>query len=374
MRPKYRVMSRVRIIALVALAAVVLAVNADAFGVVTEPLPVGATGQPYGYQFKVHGGNPPYTYSVSAGVLPPGLWLSSSGRLIGAPQVPGSWTFYVEASYRYDSNPPLYSQRKFTLDVVVGLSIRNRSLPVATAGVPYKATLAAAGGGTQAWSVNAGALPPGLALARDGLITGSPRKAGAFTFTAEVMDDFRLAEKKLSLKVVKAPTVAAPSLPAAVVGSPFSATVRVVGGLAPYTWAMRNGARPPGVTISRGSLTGTPLVAGRYSFEVIARDAVGNTAALRLALGVLPRVKILVQALEPGVAGRPYRGRIRVRGGAAPLTFELADGDLAPGMTLNTNTGALAGNPSSEGRYAFAIAVADRTGSTHRRTFVLRVR
>ncbi len=367
-------MSRLRIVVLVALAAVVLAVDADAFGVVTEPLPIGATGQSYDYQFKVHGGNPPYTFTVSSGALPPGLSLSSSGRLTGAPQASGSWTFYIEASYRFESNPPLYSQRQFKLTVVAGLSIRNQSLPVATAGVPYHATLAAAGGGTQAWSVREGALPPGLALARTGLITGLPRKTGAFTFTAEVTDDFRVAEKKLALKVVAPPTVAAPSLPAAVVGSPFTATVRVFGGLAPYTWALRDGVRPRGVTISEGTLTGTPLVAGRYSFEVVARDSAGNTATLRLAVAVLPRVKIPVQALEPGVAGRPYRGRIRIRGGAAPLMFELADGGLPPGMTLDAKTGVLAGKPRSEGRYAFAIAVADRTGGTHRRSFVLRVR
>ena len=367
-------MSRVRIVVLAAVAAVVLAVDADAFGVVLEPLPVGATGQSYDYQFRVHGGNPPYTFTVSSGKLPPGLSLSTSGSLTGAPTAAGSWTFYVEASYRYASNPPLYSQRRFTLDVVVGLTIRNRSLHVATAGVPYKAKLAAAGGGVQEWSVSDGALPPGLSLARSGLITGVPAHTGAFTFTAKVTDDFRVAEQELSLRVVSAPTIAAPSLPAAVVGSPFTAKVRVLGGLAPYTWALQNGARPHGVTISKGTLTGTPLVAGRYSFEVVARDAAGNTATLSLAVVVLSRLKIPLQALEPGVAGKPYRGRILTRGGAAPLTFQLADGDLPPGLTLNVKSGVFTGKPRAEGRYAFVIAVADRTGGTHRRSFVLRVR
>lgn len=367
-------MSRFRIVGLVALAAFALAGDAGAFGVVLEPLPIAFTGQAYDYQFKVHGGNPPYTYSVQPNVLPPGLSLSPSGQLAGVPLESGSWRFYVEGSYTYRSSPPRYSQREFTLNVVAGLSIRNRSLPVATRSMAYQARLTAGGGGTPAWSIGQGSLPPGLSLAENGLISGLPTSAGAFSFTAIVTDDARVARKSFSLKVVAAPVIALPSLPPAVVGAPFRARARIAGGLAPYTWAARHGALPPGVRIAGGALRGTPTAAGRYVVDIVAKDAAGNTATTRLALVVRPRLKLPVQALAPGESGRLYAAKIRAHGGATPLRFRLADGAFPAGLTLDAKTGALSGMPRERGRYVFAVAVADVLGETFRRSFVLRIR
>lgn len=367
-------MPRLRLVALVALTAVALAGDASAFGVVLEPLPVGATGQLYDYQFRVNGGNPPYTFTVKPDVLPPGLSLSPSGRLTGFPLVSGSWRFYVEGSYTWETSPPRFSQRQFTLDVVVGLSILSRSLPVAIRSAAYRTRLVAAGGGKQTWSISRGALPPGLSLTSGGLVSGYPIRAGIFTFTAMVTDDPRANAKRLSLQVVPAPAVTVAPLPPAVVGSPFSARVRGVGGLPPYAWSLRDGVRPPGITISSGTLHGTPTAAGRYVVDVVARDAVGNIASSRVHIVVMPRLRIPAQALVTGHAERPYRARVVTRGGAAPLTFRVADGELPAGMTLHARTGVLAGNPRDGGRYTFTIAVADRVGGTHRRSFVLSVR
>jgi hypothetical protein len=367
---------RIRVVHIVALAvcALALAGDASAFGVVPETLPVGLTGQSYGYQFKVHGGNPPYTYSVQPDVLPPGLSLSTSGWLAGVPLVAGSWKFYVEGSYTYDSSPPRYSQREFTLDVIAGLSIRNQSVPVATRSVAYKTKLTAAGGGTQAWSIYQGSLPPGVSLSPGGLISGLPTRAGSFTFTARVADDVRVANKTFSLKVVAAPVLVVPSLPPAVVGSPFRATARVVGGLAPFAWALRGRLLPPGVTISGGTLRGTPVATGGYSFDVVVRDAAGNVSTSRLRLVVMARLKIPVQVLETGEAWSPYSDRIQTRGGAGQLRFQLAEGALPVGLSLNATTGVIAGKPRERGHYVFAVTVVDRIGGTYRRAFVLRIR
>ena len=369
-------MSRIRIVAVVALAlaALTLAGDAGAFGVVLEPLPVGATGQWYDYQFKVHGGNPPYTFTAQPNVLPPGLSLSSGGELAGVPLVSGSWTFYVEGSYTYHSDPPRFSQREFKLNITTGLAIRSGSLPVATRSVAYKTRLTAAGGGAQIWSITRGSLPPGLSLSESGAIAGLPTRAGVFTFTASVADDPRAAEKTFSLKVVAAPVIAAPSLPPAVVGSVFAAPVRIVGGLAPYSWSVRRGMLPPGVTISSGTLSGTPTAAGTYAVDIVARDTAGNLATWRLHLVVMPRLKLPVQTLEPGKAGDRYTAKLEARGGAAPLRFQLVEGALPRGVTLDAKTGKLAGRPRDPGRYAFAIAVVDRIGGTDRRALVLRIR
>jgi hypothetical protein len=191
-----------------------------------------------------------------------------------------------------------------------------------------------------------------------------------------VTDDFRVTQRQLGLTVVTAPTVvaAAARLPAAVVGSSFEARLRVVGGLAPYSWELSAARRPPGLTLSGGVLAGRPLVAGRYVFDVVVRDGAGSRASHRVALTVLPRVKIPAQALAPGAVGAPYRGTIRARGGAVPLAYTVVEGSLPPGITLDRRTGALVGAPARPGRYSFAIGVGDRSGGMHRRTFVLRIR
>ena len=73
-------------------------------------------------------------------------------------------------------------------------------------------------------------------------------------------------------------------LPAAVVGTPYSASViqRVWGGKAPYryqTGEYASGTPPIGMILTpQGTLTGTPQVAGTYPFEVCAADAAGDVS------------------------------------------------------------------------------------------------
>jgi len=72
---------------------------------------------------------------------------------------------------------------------VAPLSVTTTSLPAATGGRHYTATLAATGGVTPySWSVPPGTLPPGLSLSAAGVISGVPDVAGTYPFTVEVTD------------------------------------------------------------------------------------------------------------------------------------------------------------------------------------------
>lgn len=68
-------------------------------------------------------------------------------------------------------------------------SITSTMVPTGRIGTAYDASLEAAGGsGALTWSVSAGTLPTGLALAPDGTLSGTPSAAGAARVTVKVTD------------------------------------------------------------------------------------------------------------------------------------------------------------------------------------------
>jgi hypothetical protein len=60
-------------------------------------------------------------------------------------------------------------------------------------------------------------------------------------------------------------------------------------------------------------------------------------------------------------------------GGAGGNVWSLIDGYLPPGMTLNANTGALAGTPTNAGAFTFVVGVQDSTGLKDELEVVLEV-
>ena len=64
--------------------------------VATSSLPDATVGTPYSAQLQAAGGTPPYTWSVSAGLLPAGLSLGSSGAISGTPSADGTFNFTVQ--------------------------------------------------------------------------------------------------------------------------------------------------------------------------------------------------------------------------------------------------------------------------------------
>jgi uncharacterized repeat protein (TIGR02543 family) len=70
-----------------------------ALSIVTTALQAATVGSPYSVTVAASGGTPPYSWSVLAGSLPPGLALtSSSGTIAGNPSALGTFAFTVEAT------------------------------------------------------------------------------------------------------------------------------------------------------------------------------------------------------------------------------------------------------------------------------------
>ena len=111
-----------------------------------------------------HRRHPPYTWSVTSGILPSGLTISSSGVIsgtVGASAV--SETFTVQL---FDANAVI-ATKSLTITVNGAPNITTTTLPGATVTGTYSQTLAVASGTTPyAWSITTGILPSGLTLQR----------------------------------------------------------------------------------------------------------------------------------------------------------------------------------------------------------------
>ncbi len=152
-------------------------------------LPNGIVGAAYNQTFTQTGGSGTPTWSLSAGSAPPGLTLSpTTGLLSGTPTGFGSFNFTVQVT---DGNG-CTGTRNYTLTITCPsglITVNPASIPNGFVGTAYNQTFTATGGtGPYSFTRVNGTLPPGLALATSGAITGTPTTAGTFNFTVQATD------------------------------------------------------------------------------------------------------------------------------------------------------------------------------------------
>lgn len=151
-------------------------------------LPAAVINVPYSFTMKAVGGVPPYTWSLASGTFPTGLSISADGIISGTPTQAGSTNLKIQVT---DVQKPTQAVDTASKTIVVNqpLSITTTSLTGGAVGVPYSATLVAAGGvPPYTWTITSGVLPAGLTLAGNGAITGTPTTPETQSFTAQVSD------------------------------------------------------------------------------------------------------------------------------------------------------------------------------------------
>jgi large repetitive protein len=180
-----------------------------------------------------------------------------------------------------------------SLAINPALTVLTTVLPTAAVGTAYSFTSAASGGvAPYTWSVSSGALPAGLSLnASTGVISGKPTTAETSSFTLKATDsDGNVSSSSLSITVYGTTIVriTTTSLPAATVGTAFSATLAATSGTKPYTWSVYSGSLPAGLSINSttGVISGTPTTAGTSNFFIAVKGAGANTATAALSITV----------------------------------------------------------------------------------------
>src|SRR5688572_2236291 len=83
-----------------------------------SPLANGIVGTAIATTNFMANGTAPITYTVSGGLLPPGLTLSSAGALTGTPTVAGTYDFTVTVSNSAGANDTPYRQTILALPVI----------------------------------------------------------------------------------------------------------------------------------------------------------------------------------------------------------------------------------------------------------------
>ncbi len=161
------------------------------------------------------------------------------------------------------------------------ITLAPTNLPNGAVGEPYAQAITAQSGlAPFTFTVSTGALPPGLALATDGTLSGMPTTTGGFAFTVSVVDVGGVpGSRAYTLSISCAPIAITPTtLPDAQVGVAYAQTFSASGGASPYTFAVVAGELPGGLVLSgSGDLTGTPAAAGVAVITVRATDAFGCT-------------------------------------------------------------------------------------------------
>ncbi len=248
--------------------------------------------------------------------------------------------------------------------VTAPIAISTTSLAVGVVGQSYGpvnlAVTGASGGVT--WTL-VGSLPAGMSLSSGGSLGGTPTTSGSYPFSVKVTDGSGAsAVLGLSLQINPALTVTTKTLSNAVKGIAYNRTLVAAGGTGNYSWNVSGGDLPSGITLSTaGALSGTPTVAGAFSFTARVFDGVSAaTQALSLQVGSTLTITSS-SALPNGAAGKAYSTTLVAAGGnGATYVWSVSSGTMPSGITL-TPAGVLTGNPSVAGSFGFTVHVTDGT-------------
>jgi len=167
-----------------------------------------------------------------------------------------------------------------------------------------------------------------------------------------------------TVNLVPPPSITPATLPGGNVGTPYSQTVSVTGGVAPYTLRI-TGTQITGVTFTAGAtsatLSGIPTTAATYGFTVKVTDsgspAQSSSVVYSVVIGAQLPLSITTSSLPGGTLNSVYTpDSIKATGGYAPYSFGATG--LPAGMNLSGG-GSLTGTPTAAGIFSVTITVTD---------------
>ncbi len=327
---------------------------ADPPHVMTTTLPATTEAFAYATTLQASGGVLPYRWSVIDGTLPDGITLDSvTGAVSGNPAVQGDSAFTVEVRDATDAA----AATPLSIHVIPAVAIETSVLAGATATLDSAQALQATGGlGTYTWAVTGGALPAGLTLSANGLLSGTPAVPGTYMFDVtafDATDAARAASRTMTLFVApppnKPPTVSISSpadRSAAQVGSTvtLAALAADVDGSVQRVDFYLDDAPIGTVTTAPFTMSWIVPTSGIYRFSAVATDDRGDsTATTPVTIGT--RSEIVLYASQATKTAGNYQlvADVTAAGGVG-----LWNPDLA-----TAKVGAAAATPATYAEFTF---------------------
>ncbi|MDP2166799.1 MAG: putative Ig domain-containing protein [Thermodesulfovibrionales bacterium] len=354
-----------------------LIVSSAPISITTSTFPEWTVNQPgFSNTIAAVGGAAPYAWSVTTGLLPPGLTLNTSSTaftttITGTPTSSGSYTFTVRVDASGTS-----AVKAFTISINPAPYITTTSLSAGVIGDVYNDTLTNSGGTRPlVWTITSGSLPNGISFDNTtGQLTGTPSASGAYSFTAAVTDAIgATASRALSILVSDALSITTAALADGSLNTSYSITLAASGGRVPYIWTIIAGAPPTGLTLNSntGLISGTPTSSGIYNFVVKITDYNGKTATKTLSI-TISDLQVTSTSMADGSLGAIYNATLSAAGGTKPYTWVVSG--LPPGLSLvNPATGAVYGTPTLSGSFDISVQVTDAAGRTASRSLSINI-
>ena len=353
------------------------------FAITSAMLQNWTVNRPYNQSITASGGPTPYSFSITSGNLPTGLVLNgSTGAITGTPSTTtGSpFNFTITAT----DSAGITASQPFTVAINPAPSIASTSLPAGDVNHAYSQTITTNGGTSPiSFAVSAGSLPSGLIInSSTGAITGTPTTdvGSPFSFTVAATDAAgAIASRAFTVTINPAPTITTTSLPNWTVNQTYSRSIGVAGGTSTFSFTVTVGNLPTGLSLdsSTGAIAGTPTTTSGspFNFAITATDSVGGTTSQGYTVAINPYPTITTTNLPNWTVNQTYSQTIGTIGGTAPISFAVTSGAMPTGLSLNPNTGAITGTPttSSGSPYLLTVTATDAAGATASQAYTVTI-
>lgn len=351
-----------------------LVVAAPTIVIAPTTLPNGTVATAYSQGVSASGGIATYSYTITAGALPAGLTLSSTGSLSGTPTAGGTFNFTLTATdSSTGAGAPHTGSRAYSMSISAPtITLPATTLADGTQGVAYTATLNAASGGTPSYTyaVTAGSLPPGITLTSTGTLSGTPTSAGTSNFAVTATDSstgsgpYTSTPRGYTLQILNSPPVANPvSATVAYNSSANPITLNITGGVSTSvaigTAAAHGSAVASGTTVTYQPTAG---YAGPDSFTYYATNTAGTSAPVTVSITVgNPTITVTAGGPMSAQVGTSYSQTFTWNGGTAPYSGFTVTG-LPVGLSIGGTTATsvtVSGTVSAAGSFNLVATATD---------------
>ena len=289
-------------------------------------VPSGTVGVPYSQQVQVFNATPPVTFTITSGVLTPGLTLSSSGLLSGTPTSAGSAGVDVALK---DSTGKTGSGHLSMVFVPPPLNVSPAVIPGGAVGQTYSVTFSASGGvGFYRYTL-ALQVVPGLSLdSMTGVLSGTPTSGGVYNIRIDASDAASATGSQTYTLNITGPTppftLSPLTLPNGTAGKRYNSGVSE--SPLPVTFALTGGTPPTGLIFTpipnNMLIGGVPTTPGTYQFQITGTDSSKESVSQNYTVNIASQtITVSPSSVPAAIASVPYSVSFSATGGTPPYTY-----------------------------------------------------